>query len=94
MAAGAPRQALTVPNAAVIYNPYGSAVFVVRKGTVHQALVKTGAMRGDQVEIVSGLVAGDQIVTAGQIKLHDGSPVAINNTVQPSDQAAPQPVEE
>ena len=42
VAAGAPRQALTAPNAAVIYNPYGSAVFVVRKGAVHQALIKTG----------------------------------------------------
>jgi membrane fusion protein (multidrug efflux system) len=94
VAAGPPRQALTVPNAAVIYNPYGSAVFIVRGGIVHQALVKTGETRGNQVEIVSGLQAGDQVVSAGQIKLHDGSPVAINNAVQPSDAAAPQPVEE
>ncbi len=92
--AGAARQALTVPNAAVIYNPYGSAVFVVRSGSVHQALVKTGETRGNQVEIVAGLKAGEVIVTAGQIKLHDGSPVTINNTVQPSDEAAPQPMEE
>ena len=92
--AGHARQALTVPNAAVIYNPYGSAVFVVHGGTVHQTLVKTGATRGDQVEIVAGLKAGEEIVTAGQIKLHDGSPIKVNNTVQPSDEAAPHPVEE
>jgi membrane fusion protein (multidrug efflux system) len=92
--AGPARQALTVPNAAVIYNPYGSAVFVVHGGKVQQALVKTGETRGNQVEIVSGLKAGDQVVTAGQIKLHDGSPIAINNSIQPSDEAAPQPVEE
>ena len=67
---------------------------MVRGGSVHQALVKTGETRGNQVEILSGLRAGDQIVTAGQIKLHDGSPVAINNTVQPSDAAAPNPMEE
>jgi membrane fusion protein (multidrug efflux system) len=92
--AGMARQALTAPNTAIIYNPYGSAVFVVKAGSVHQTLVRTGATRGDQVEIVDGLKAGDEIVTSGQIKLHDGSPVSINNAVQPSDEAAPHPVEE
>jgi membrane fusion protein (multidrug efflux system) len=95
--AGPAVKAVTVPNAAVIYNPYGSAVFVVsaaKPPTVHQTLVTTGATRGDQVQVLAGLKPGDTIVTSGQIKLHDGSQIAINNAVQPTDEAAPHPVEE
>jgi membrane fusion protein, multidrug efflux system len=94
---GPPTRVVTVPDAAVVYNPYGSAVFVVsasKPPTVHQALVTTGQTRGDQVQVLAGLKPGDTIVTSGQLKLHDGSPIAINNTVQPSDQANPNPVEE
>jgi membrane fusion protein (multidrug efflux system) len=34
------------------------------------------------------------VVTAGQIKLHHGSQVAVNNAVEPADDAAPKPAEE
>ena len=97
VADGPPTRVVTVPNAAIVYNPYGSAVFVVSQSTpptVHQSLVTTGRNRGDQVQVLAGLKAGDTIVTSGQLKLHDGSAIAINNTVQPTDQAAPNPVEE
>ena len=40
---------------------------------------------------LDGIKAGDVIVTAGQIKLRNGSPVVINNTVQPSDRPNPAP---
>jgi membrane fusion protein (multidrug efflux system) len=95
--AGAARRAVTVPNTAIVYNPYGSAVFLVDHAnppTVHQTLVKTGQTRGDQVEVLSGLKTGDIIVTSGQIKLHDGSAIAVNNSVQPANEAAPTPADE
>jgi membrane fusion protein (multidrug efflux system) len=97
VAAGAPHDAVTIPNAAVVYNPYGSTVFVLNHAVppvVHQVLVRTGETRGDQVAVLAGLHAGDRIVTAGQIKLHDGTAVAVNNSVQPTDEAAPRPMEE
>jgi membrane fusion protein (multidrug efflux system) len=97
LGAGPAEKIVTVPNAAIVYNPYGSAVFVVSHATpptVHQTLVTTGRTRGDQVQVLAGLAAGDTIVTSGQIKLHDGSAIAVNNTVQPADGAAPHPVEE
>ncbi len=87
---------VTLPNAAVIYNTYGSAVYVVVAGnpaTVRQALIKTGATRGDQVAVTAGLRDGDQVVTAGQIKLRPGSAITINNAVQPANQPAPNPRE-
>ncbi len=88
---------LTLPNAALVYNPYGTTVFVVGHDTpptVKQATIKTGPVRGDQVAVLEGLSEGDVVVTAGQIKLHQGSVIAVNNSVQPSDQADPHPAEE
>ena len=39
--------------------------------------VVTGTRREGRVEIVDGLAAGDQVVTAGQLKIRDGSAVSI-----------------
>lgn len=96
---GAPRQYVTLPNAAITYNPYGATVFVVKdagKGpdgkprlTAEQRFVTPGLTRGDQVAIVSGLKAGETVVTAGQLKIRNGSPLVVNNALQPSDNANP-----
>jgi membrane fusion protein, multidrug efflux system len=96
---GAERHELTLPQTAVAYNPYGDTVFVVLdKGkdaqgkpqlVAQQTFVQVGDTRGDQVAIVKGIKAGDVIVSAGQIKLHNDSPVVINNSVQPLDNPHP-----
>lgn len=88
LATGRPQMRLTLPQSAISFAPYGDTVFVVRhdahgRAMVHQAAVATGARRGDQVAIVSGLAAGDVVVSAGQTKLHEGTPVVVNNTIQP-----------
>ena len=49
-----------------------------------QLFVKPGRRADGHVEIVSGLKAGDQVVTAGQNRLFNGSPVVIDNSVDPS----------
>lgn len=49
-----------------------------------QAFVETGRRAGGIVEIVEGLEAGQQVVTAGQNKLSNGARVVIDNTVDPS----------
>jgi membrane fusion protein (multidrug efflux system) len=97
---GQPARYVTLPNAAVTYNPYGATVFIVTdegKGadgkprlTVKQRFITTGATRGDQVAIVKGVQAGETVVTAGQLKLRNGAPVIVNNSVQPSDNPDPQ----
>jgi membrane fusion protein (multidrug efflux system) len=96
---GQPAQYVTLPNAAVTYNPYGATVFIVTdqgKGadgkpdlTVKQRFITTGATRGDQVAIVKGVQVGETVVTAGQLKLHNGAAVIVNNSVQPSDSPNP-----
>lgn len=91
-----------LPATAVVYSPYGDSVYVViekagadgaKQLVVEQRFVTTGAKRGDQVSIVKGLKAGDQVVTAGQMKLRSGVPVKIDNKTVPTDSATPKPAE-
>jgi len=129
--AGSQQRFLTLPQTAVVFNPYGETVYVVRtkrefdadqaaaprrggsaeqqtapKRTsrgppplspdalvVEQTFVTTGLTRGDQVAIVTGLKPGVEVVTSGQIKLKNGAPVSIDNSVQPSDNPNPRPQE-
>jgi membrane fusion protein (multidrug efflux system) len=131
---------LTLPQTAVVYNPYGETVYLVKKKAdfdkaqannkaanadpkatdakadpkkadakdakkdaknavspdqlvAQQTFVTTGGTRGDQVAIVKGLNEGDEVVTSGQVKLKSGSPIAIDNSVQPSNSPNPTPQE-
>lgn len=80
------RGVLTVPRTAITYNPYGDSVFLIKqKGDAHVVVrrqVQTGEVRDGRVEIVKGLQAGDEVVTAGQIKLRNDAPVKIDNSIK------------
>jgi len=100
VASGDAKSLVTIPLAAVAFNPYGSLVYVLHDAkdaqgkdqqTVTQQFVTTGASRGDQVSILKGVSADDVVVTAGQLKLHNGSEVKIDNALQPTDNPAPEP---
>ena len=95
---------LTLPQTAVTYNPYGSTVFIAKptgkkdkqgKPTLEaqQVFVTTGLTRGDQVAILKGVEEGDTVVTSGQLKLKNGTPLIVNNKVLPSNSPNPQPQE-
>ncbi len=58
-----------------------------------QVFVETGATRGDQIAIVKGLEAGQIVVSSGQNKLKNGTPVTVDNSVQPTNDANPKPQE-
>ena len=60
---------------------------------VKQVFVTTGPTRGDQVAILKGLVAGQVVVTSGQLKLKNGTPVVVDNSVQPANSPNPAPQE-
>jgi membrane fusion protein, multidrug efflux system len=70
-------------------NTTASATDLVAK----QVFVTTGDTRGDQVAVLTGIKEGDEVVTSGQIKLRNGVPVNVNNSVQPSDDPHPTPQE-
>ncbi len=72
----APRQAIVVPEIAVIQ--VGTEAFVYRvseDATASRAKVTLGSRRRGEVEVTSGLAAGDTIVTEGAVKLRDGARV-------------------
>ncbi len=100
--AGEKQHYLTLPRTAVTFNPYGETVYLVEeKGKAgkpalfaKQAFITVGLSRGDQVAILSGIKEGDLVVSSGQLKLKSGSPIIINNKIQPSSDAAPKPVEQ
>ncbi len=97
--AGDAMSRITVPQTTITYNPYGNTVYVVKHGggahdTVQQRFVALGDTRGDQVAIESGVKEGEVVVSAGQVKLRNGSAVVINNSVQPTDEANPMPPNE
>lgn len=52
-----------------------------------QVFIKLGRRNNGMVEIVEGLKAGDQVVTAGQNRLFNGMSVAVDNTIDPSKSA-------
>ncbi|MGY6276173.1 efflux RND transporter periplasmic adaptor subunit [Methylomonas sp. MgM2] len=85
---------LTLPDTAITYNPYGNSVFVIEASNdsllVQSRQVVTGQSREGRVEIVSGLEAGDRVVSAGQIKLRNGMAVAIDSQAAPGERGTKQ----
>ena len=92
------RDVIVVPATAIVYSPYGDSVYVVAKDdkgvlVAQQRFVQIGPKRGDQVSLLTGVKAGDEVVSAGQNKLRPGSAVTINNSVTPGNDPAPKPSE-
>jgi membrane fusion protein (multidrug efflux system) len=71
--------ALSVPEQAIVPQGDSQFVFKIVDGKVQLTKVITGTRREGRVEIVEGLSAGDQVVTAGQLKIRDGAAVSIAN---------------
>ena len=100
VALGANQPVIALPASAISYAPYGDSVFIVSdmkddKGHtyrgVRQQIVKLGGARGDQIAVLSGIKAGDEVVTSGLFKLRNGAAVQINNTVKPGNSSTPKP---
>ncbi len=76
-----PSPALLVPEGAIVPEQGHVYVFVVAGDKVQRREVRTGRRRKGEVEVVSGLAAGDQVVTEGTQMLRDGDTVRV---VQPA----------
>ena len=100
---GEPQEQVTVPQTAIAYESYGTTVYVLTETgdtymdkpvyTATQNFVTTGATRGDQIVIEKGVDANALVVNAGQLKLRNGSRVVIDNSIQPTNDPNPKPVE-
>jgi membrane fusion protein (multidrug efflux system) len=68
-------KAMTVPASAIIRDPQGASlvfVFYPEQKRVCSKHVETGRVVGEEVEILSGLRADEQVVIGGQQELRDG----------------------
>jgi membrane fusion protein, multidrug efflux system len=97
---GQSKPIIALPASAINYAPYGDSVFIVGQlknpqgqpyRGVRQQVVKLGPARGDQIAVLSGIKAGEEVVSSGVFKLRNGAAVQVNNTVQPGNSAAPHP---
>jgi membrane fusion protein, multidrug efflux system len=94
---------IAVPASAIDYSVKGTAVYVLttegknKAGkpvrAVRRQAVTLGESRGDQIAVVAGLKPGDEVVTAGVFRLHDGAGVIVNNSLQPENEPAPAPAD-
>jgi len=92
---------LAIPATAVLFAPFGDSVFVIEsqetegggepKLNVRQRFVRLGTRRGDFVDVVEGLEAGEQVVSSGVFKLSSGMNVVVDNTLAPDAKLAPKP---
>ncbi len=72
------RHALLVPDAVLVQRPAGIVAYRLREDDRVEAVpVVTGIRRDGQVEILSGLAAGDQVVLDGAAYLSDGARVSV-----------------
>lgn len=86
------KTAIVLPLTAVAYTLYGDSVYLIKAKEknkegkpilkVYRQFVKTGEKKGNQVVIVEGVKAGDQVVESGQMKLQEGTQVIINNDIK------------
>lgn len=91
-----------VPSTAISYSLYGNAVYIIEKDkegkknpdnsdvlTVNRVFVSTGEQQGNYTVVKKGIKAGDLVVSTGDLKLQNGTPVTINNSVPLTDVADP-----
>lgn len=69
--------ALVVPEQAIVPRGSGRYVFRIVDGKAVLTKVELGLRSPGEVEIVNGLATGQVIVADGQLKLQDGTPVAV-----------------
>ena len=71
------RPGLGIPSAAILVRNGKSTVFVVQDGRAVAREVTAGLQNDGWTEILSGLAAGETVVTEGQTQLRDGLPVNV-----------------
>lgn len=96
---------MVIPATAVLYAPYGDSVFVLEEKkeekktedtgapgmVLRQQFIRTGEKRGDFIAVISGLKAGETVVSTGVFKLRNGQAVVVDNTLSPDFQKSPAP---
>jgi multidrug resistance efflux pump len=75
-------QATLVPIQSLISEAGKDFVFVLKENKAFRREVRKGVVRDRDVEIIQGLSLGEQVVTAGQNSLKEGTPVRLSLKVE------------
>ena len=70
--------ALMVPSEAVVPEMNGHKLFLYRSGRVNEQVVEIGLRTEREVQITSGLQAGDTVITTGILQVRTGMPVSLS----------------
>jgi RND family efflux transporter MFP subunit len=73
------RPGLLIPASSVVQHGQLQGVYVINAGVARLRWVRLGKTFGDRMEVISGLSAGDQIVTTDWAELRDGQRVEVVN---------------
>jgi len=76
------REALVVPQSAILERGQIRSVYVVEGATARLRFVTLGEARGDRREVLSGLTAGERIIVTPGPLLADGARVAIQESAE------------
>ena len=78
---------VTVPETAVTFSLQGNLVYLVREDerglSVEPRVITTGAVRDGRVAVLSGLRAGERVVSVGQNKLYRGARIVLDDSSGP-----------
>lgn len=73
------KDALVIPLSAIVKENNAEGIFVINDGKSYYKTITSGLSDGKNVEVISGLKAGDKIVTLGMNNLKDGTVVIVTN---------------
>lgn len=75
---GKPQQVIRIPQTALLYDATGNYVYRVIKNKAVRTPVTTSIQTKHNIIISKGLTVGEEVITAGQLKLQNGSEVAVD----------------
>ncbi len=71
--------AIVVPSEAVVKEMGIDKVFVARGGVARGVNIEAGQRTDSQVEVITGLMPGDTLITTGTLQLREGLPIKLQN---------------
>ncbi len=96
---GEKQRYVVIPASSISYAPYGDSVYLVtttklddgtEKKIAKNQVVQLGERRGDFVAVLSGIKAGDSVISTGAFKLRDGADLVIHNEKSPNFSETPE----
>jgi len=79
------KNTLVIPSLSTVAEMGRDIAYVYRGGKAHQVVLSKGMRTASSVQVISGLQAGDTLLTSGVMQLRDGMSVVIDHIVESND---------